>query len=210
MSRQKSNDEALRKMAGMVMESSWAELLDRAMSSLDEEDVMALEKRRESAKRKLARRSSAEMPFDEQKVKAFLLKYSIVGKYSETAESIGVKKAELLDAYDFWPESRVVYDYVVRRRKQAREIENDEILEDARNGLRRLVTVEGCELDQKSVLFAIERLDRKSFGRDAVKEGGGNVQVNYHLPGLTINMIQPPDGVLAKLHAKKKTEVIDV
>jgi len=43
----------------------------------------------------------------------------------------------------------------------------------AADGLRRLMTEEGCELNAKAVMFALERLDGKTYGKTDQGAGGG-------------------------------------
>ena len=45
---------------------------------------------------------------------------------------------------------------------------------DAQNGLNRLITEDGCELNAKAVMFAAERLDPKRYGKATDENGSGS------------------------------------
>ena len=110
-------------------------------------------------------------------------------RYSNAANLAGISKPDLVTAFDLWPEAKVVRDYIRARNEKIREMDNEELVEDARDGLHRLITVEECDLNAKAVLTTLERLDKKSFGDPRVKQDDEEQRKAAGPGGVTVNII---------------------
>lgn len=79
----------------------------------------------------------------------------------------------------------------------------------AADGLRRLTTEEGCELNAKAVMFALERLDGKNYGKpDAgVAGGGSSAKSVYNIVIQGFSTAQPCDNRVA---TTVQSPVIDI
>lgn len=185
--------------------TEWDNLLERVLASLDDNGRESLERRREVARRVVRSGRLSRGSVDTEKVKRFLLLYSKLDKRcGKCMEESGVSKLELYDAYKLWPEFQFVRDYIANARHWAMELENEDMLEEARAGIRRLNTVEGCELNAKTLIHVNENLDRKSFGSKKDGGAGGRSQVTYVIPSLTVNNIMAPDEIAERLKAQAR------
>ena len=97
-------------------------------------------------------------------------------------------------AYDLWPESKTVYEYVQRMRDAARSQEMDEVADLATDKLKVLLKDDKgkCLVNPKLVMSTLERLDRKRFLVDgaakvAAKEGGSDPMV-YQITNVQMNL----------------------
>mgnify|MGYP003294812363 CR=1 FL=1 len=185
----------------------WARLEEAMLVSLDDHETDSLERSRKAARNKLERSGLKEPPIDRAAVQRFLLAYSSLDKtQGRCIRECGISKDMILSAYDLWPESRFVRDYLAHRRHRSVEMDNEDLVESARDGLRRVMTVDGVKLNANAIMFALERLDPESFGaRRKVAEG--KAQVVYIIPGLTLNMVVAPSELP---NAKPAGQVIDV
>lgn len=189
---------------------AWERLLSLALASLDDHDAERLERCRQVARKKLARRGLSEPPVDREAVKRFLLLYAGLKKrHGECLAESGIDVGMLLTAYDLWPEAKFVRDYVARLREEARAMRNEDRLDRALESLDRLNTEEGCELNAKSVMFTVSSLDRKTFGEERKGVGGGRPQVTYVLPNLTVNNFMSPEEAAAR-RAREAGAAVDV
>lgn len=199
--------DALTKTRGAALtadeERRWESLLGDAMLSLDEQEEAQHAKRLEAAAKKLRRLGLSEPPVDRARVVRFLLAYRGTGRYRESLSSAGLTFSAATLAYDLWPESKAAMEYARRLKQREREeVENDEIVDAARDGLRRLVSEDDCRLSQKAVSFALERLSRRDFGEEGADGKAGSrarATVNYNLPGLTLNLITAPAAALSRI-----------
>lgn len=170
----------------------WARLEKSMLLSLDEHEAESLERRRAAARRKLERFGLAEPPIDRVGVQRFLLAYSGLDKnQSKCLKEVGVSKDAVLTAYELWPESRLVMEYVRRRRDKSMEMDNEGLVENAVRGLDRMMTEDGLKLNANAIMFALERLAPERFGAKK-KVSEGEAQVVYNIPGLTLNMVVAP------------------
>ena len=188
----------------------WTRILGDAVSALDEAEKEAYEKRLAKHNRKYYDIHAAEMGA----VRAFLVEYAKCERCpSACARSVGVKLPVLASAMDEVPSFHLVYKTVRARRDKIREMQNEELLDHAREGLDKLVSEEGCELNVKAVTFAMEKLDRRNFGSGKQDDGGGGATVVYNLPNMSVNLIMSPgelaDEKKSRLGAVKSGEVID-
>lgn len=188
----------------------WETLLGDALLSLDEQEEAQYAKRLEVAAKKLRRMGLSAAPVDKAKVVRFLLAYLGTKRYRESLASAGLTFASALLAYDLWPESKTAMEYARRlKHREREEVGNDELVDAAREGLRRLVTDEECRLNQKAVTFTLERLSRKEFGEERGEVSGGpRATVNYNLPGLTVNLITAPAAALERIGAVSRPAAI--
>ena len=72
------------------------------------------------------------------------------------------------------------FELVWEAAKRVRDAETADL---AADGLRRLCTEDGCELNVKAITFALERLNRKTYGRDESghSEGGSGPKNVYNI-----------------------------
>ena len=187
-------------------EAGWAALENAMLTSLDDNGFDSLERSRRAAERKLARSGLSEAPIDRGAVKRFLLLYSKLERGQGVCiKASGIDRGMLLTAYDLWPEARFVRDYLAHRRHQSVAIDNEDLVDAAREGLRRVMTEDGSKLNANAIMFTLERLDAGTFGTKP-KEKEGEAQVVYNIPNLTLNMIVAP----GELPAAGGGAVIDV
>ena len=185
--------------------TEWDLLLERCLTSMDDQAQERLDRRREVVARLLAKRGLKEPPVDKQKVKDFLLNYAKLEKrHGKCMEEVGISKGDLLAAYDLWPESRFVMEYLREKRHQARELDNEDMLDEAREGISMMNTVEECRLNAKTLIHTISSLDRKTFGDAKHGGAGGRSQVTYVIPSLTVNNIMAPDEIAERLKAQAR------
>jgi hypothetical protein len=179
--------------------AEWEELRGRMLTSLDDHDAESFEKFKATAAKKLRRRGLEEPPIDKAAVIRFLLLYGKLDKaQGKCIKESGIDKVMLLTAYELWPESHFVRNYIAKTLKKLHELENEDILEEARASLRKLNTVNDCKLNAKSVLFTVAGLDRENFGKKEEGGGGAKQQIVYNIPNLTMNMIMSPSELEAK------------
>lgn len=170
----------------------WARLEEAMLVSLDDHETDSLERSRRTAQKKLARRGLSEPPIDRAAVQRFLLAYSALDRSQGAClKACGVPKDMVLTAYDLWPESKFVRDYLAHRRHRSVEMDNEDLVESARDGLRRVMTEDGSKLNANAIMFALERLDPETFGAKR-KAAESEAQVVYNIPGLTLNMVVAP------------------
>lgn len=170
-------------------DSAWNVLKGCAIAALDAKGEDSLMARRRYALKMLKKMSGDVVPFDEARVVKFLLLYSGKMKYTAAADKAGISKADLVTAFDLWPEARTVFEYVRERNEKIRQLDNEELVEDARVGLSRLITVEDCKLSTKAVLTTLERLDKKSFGDPRIKLDDDEARKASGPGGITVNII---------------------
>lgn len=170
-------------------EHDWAVLKGCAIAALDAKGADSLIASKRYALKMLKKMDSDLVPFDEAKVVKFLLYYAKKMRYSNAANLAGISKPDLVTAFDLWPEAKVVRDYIRARNEKIREMDNEELVEDARDGLHRLITVEECDLNAKAVLTTLERLDKKSFGDPRVKQDDEEQRKAAGPGGVTVNII---------------------
>lgn len=200
---------------------TWDELVELAEADLDENGLASLDKRRHVAEKKWRRLKERGLPMhiDFEGAKRGLVAY--YADCFDSARMKGVRKvfasvgARLVDytgGVDYMPELWLAMDYISRHRKERDRLLAEEAGSLAQESQMRLVTEEGCELNQKAVEVSLKATMKDVYGEE--KDGGdkGGSKVMYNLPGLTVNMIMSPEELAAKrLGGKEKvSEVIDV
>lgn len=208
-------DTTIEKIAGLTddEQTAWFRLCSNMFTSLDDIEAERYEKWCRTAAKKLRRVGLEEPPIDKAAVVRFLLKYAELKKSQGkcVAES-KIDKVMLLTAYDLWPVCNFVRNYIADLLKQVHEIENDEILSEAREGLRRLNTDEECKLNAKTVMFTLAGLDKSSFAKKDEQSSSGKQQIVYNIPNLSLTMIMSPGELAAQEVTKRleKESAIDV
>lgn len=185
------------------------ELYQRAVSVLDEDGLVRLAKRKAAADRlqRLMRESGGHEVFDVAGVKLALCEYymgcadGVCGRgIRKTFAACGVRLSDLFGAMDRNHELRTVYEYVRNVRNEAARVEAEELGVVAQEGQRRLVTEDGCRLNQRAVELSLKASMGDVYGDDG-KDGGAKgdgKKVTYNLPNLTVNMIMSPAEIAAK------------
>ena len=177
------------------IEASWSELYSRARIMLDDDGVAQEAKRKEIAAKKLRRAGLEAPPVDIGLVKKTLVEYAKVKRYALALESTAATKDEMNLAYDLWPESKTVYEYVQRMRDEARTQDMDEVADLATDKLKTLLKDDKgkCGVDARLVMQTLERLDRRRFLVDAgasggVKRDGGGDPMVYQITNVQMNL----------------------
>lgn len=194
-------------------EKEWDALYARARLLLDDDGVAQEDKRKEVAKKKLERAGLDVPPVDLALVKQTLVAYAQTKRYHLALEMSGISRDDMNIAYDLWPESKTVYEYVQRMRDRVRSQEMDEIADTATDKLKVLLRDDKgkCLVNAKLVMKTLERLDRKRFGEDsgmgagAKKDAGGEPMV-YQISNVQLNLI----GTEAVKNAFPSGGVVDV
>lgn len=200
---------------------TWDELVERAEAELDENGVSSMEKRRHVAEKKWRRLEERGLKMNADCV---AVKRALVAYYAdcfEAARSVGVRKVfarfgarivDYTDGKDYWPELWLVMDYISRNRKERDRLLAEEAGSLAQESQMRLVTEEGCELNQKAVEMSLKATMKDVYGDGPEAGDAKRKPIMYNLPGLTVNMIMPPSELEAKRldGATPVSEVIDV
>ena len=175
--------------------SEWDALYGRARLVLDDEGVAQEEKRREIAAKKLRRAGLDAPPVDLDLVRRTLLEYDRTKRYQLALDMTGIGKDDMNLAYDLWPESKTVYEYVQRMRDRVRSQDMEEIVDTATDKMRTLLNDDHgkCMVNAKLVMQTLERLDRRRFGEEqggaAKKDGDGRDPLVYQISNVQLNLI---------------------
>lgn len=184
-------------MAGVSdIDPEWDALYARARLVLDEDGVSAEQRRKETAARKLRRAGLDAPPVDVGLVKRTLVEYSRTKRYQLALDMTGIGKDDMNLAYDLWPESKTVYEYVQRMRNEERTREMDEVADLATDKLKVLLRDDKgkCMVNAKLVMQTLERLDRARFGEAAQdggpdRKGAGGDPMVYQISNVQLNLI---------------------
>lgn len=169
-------------------EVAWAALLEEAEASLGDAELESYRKR---CKKVRERKLFTE--WNRRGIKKFLLEYAkLENAFGTCVKICGMSKLVIVTACSQMPEMHLVYNFVRDKRHKMMEMENEEILVKARKGLEKLVEEPECGLNVKAVTFAMERLDRETFGTSKDVGSGGGVTVNYNIPNLNVALIMAP------------------
>lgn len=199
---------------------TWEDLVERAGAELDENGVTSLEKRRHVAEKKWRRleERGLRMNVDCDRVKQALVAY--YADCFEAARSLGVRKVfarcgarivDYTDGKDYWPELWLVMDYISRNRKERDRILAEEAGSLAQESQMRLVTEEGCELNQKAVEVSLKATMKDVYGDgDEASASDAKKSVTYSFPNMRATWIIAQPGVAERIAAKPEPEAIDV
>lgn len=182
-------------MKPLSPDAEWDALYARARLTLDDDGAAQERKRMEVAEKKLKRAGLYAPPVDLALVKRTLVEYARTKRYGLALESTSATKDEMNLAFDLWPESKTVYEYVQRMRDAERSQEMDEVADLATDKLKTLLKDDKgkCQVNAKLVMQTLERLDRRRFGEDGAakvseKEGGSEPMV-YQISNVQMNLI---------------------
>lgn len=167
-------------------QAEWASLWERTQLMFDAQKEESHKRRLATAEKKLKRMGMEEPPLDLSLIKRALLIYSRVHRYVKSLKDAGVEKRDMVLAFDLWPISKAVYEFLDWERSEIHDLE----VRDKREDLYSLAMNHAKE-DPKVAAKMLERMDRKNFGDDEDKSRGERVQVNYNLPNLTLAWISP-------------------
>ena len=201
---------------------TWEELLGRAQAALDEHGLEKQAKREKTAEKYLALLAKREITptWDLEGVKRALAAYFcdiVLGEgrpkgFRGVFASEGVVVTDLWDSMDAYPEIRLVYEYILRQMKRSAEASAQELVGQAQRAQERLVTEDGCDLNQRAVELSLKATMRGVYG-DGEKDGGASDAkrgISYSFPNMTVNWIVSPAELGKRVEAKPQPEVIDV
>lgn len=178
------------------LDCKWAELYARAKIVLDDEGEAQETKRKGIALKKLKRAGLDAPPVDIGRVKRALLAYAETKRYTRSLKSVGASKEEMNLAYDLWPESKTVYEYVQRMRDEERSQDMEEVSDIAAEKLKKLLEDDNgkCLVNAKLVMQTLERLDRKRFlvdnsGGGAASKGASSDPLVYQISNVQMNLV---------------------
>ena len=195
-------------------EAEYRRLESRAMCALDERGETGLVKSRAAAEKRMRRLGLGRDEAGVELAKRFLLAYSDLGvKYREAAKRVGVELVDLHAMFALWPEGKVVRDYLREVRVELTRVEDADDLAAARQTVREAMRDAKSAGDAKAAMFVMSKLDRERFGDDVrggADDGRSRAQVVYNLPGLTVNMIAAPEGMVRRLGKSEEGPTIDV
>lgn len=200
---------------------SWEELLARAEASLDENGVATQAKREAAAEKCRARMEERGVrpSWNLDGVRRALAEYyrdCVLGEcergFRRVFAECGVHASDLFDAEGANPELRMVYEYIQKRRDEITRSEAKDLSRQAQAAQRRLVTEEGCDLNQRAVEVSLRATMKDIYGEDE-KGGGGSDDkkgITYKFVNLTANWIVGPSEIAKQLKARPQAEAIDV
>lgn len=201
---------------------SWDELLARATAALDERGEEAHKKRVEAAARISARNAKRgiSVSFDVDGVHRALTAYygdclaggkkGVMGVFAKEK----VKYVDFRDGRALNPEFTLVMEYLKGVRDEVLRQSAEDLAAQAQDAQRRLVTEEGCELNQRAVELSLKATVKDVYGDGEGSGGGGDAKkaINYNFPNMSMTWIIAPSEISAKkaLEAKPQPETIDV
>lgn len=189
--------------APKVVPIGWEELLARAEASLDEAGMEKVVKRKavaEKIRRRMAERGQKEF-VDVEAMKRALCAYwadatgggPMRGWRRVFAES-GAKTGDFLGgATDRFPDLNTAFRYIQGLIGNMAREDAAETVAIAQAGQRRLLTEDGCELNQRAVELSLKATMRDVYGDG---DGGGTSDakkgISYNFPNMTVNWIVAP------------------
>lgn len=204
----------------VLPEVSWEELLARAEAALDDKGLEAKERREAAAAKKLRRmrERGVEPKWDVGGIRRALAAYyadCVLGEcrrgFRKVFASAGVVCADFFDARDAYPELRMVFEYIQAKRSEMAQTEAEELSRQAQAAQKRLVTEEGCELNQRAVELSLKATMKGVYGDgDAGGERDAKKSVTYLFPNMRATWIVAPSEAAKRIEAKPEPEVIDV
>lgn len=198
---------------------AWSRLLKRAEMALDEQGREHLARATAVADKLKAKNGIEGEPAGTDGVRKALARYyaDVAGDggmlgFRKVFAECKVDPVDYFDLRELVPELRMVFNYILKFRDEMHKLEADEMGHLALDSQRRLVTEEGCELNQKAVELQLRASLKGVYGNEDKSEKGGKSGVTYNLPGLTINMITAPVGGVGRVgcNAADGEAVIDV
>ena len=200
---------------------TWDELLARAKASLDERGLERQAKREASAERIRRRneRNGVVLKFDRDGVRRALAAYYcdiVLGDrprgYRKVFAEEGVVPSDLWLCEKVDADVMLVNEFINGEMHRAMRADAEEAGRLAQMSQRRLVTEEGCELNQRAVEVSLKATMRDVYG-DGERDGDAKRKpIVYRFENLTANFIMSP-GELAEKRldgATPVSEVVDV
>ena len=201
-------------------EVTWEELLARAEAALDDKGLEAKERREVAAAKKLRRMKERgiEPKWDVPGIRRALAAYyadCVLGEcvlgFRKVFAAAGVVCADFFDARDAYPELRMVFEYIQAKRIELTQTEAEELSRQAQAAQKRLVTEEGCELNQRAVELSLRATMKGVYGDgDTGGEKDAKKSVTYLFPNMKATWIIAPSEAAKQLEAKPESEPIDV
>ena len=199
---------------------SWGDLLAKAEGALDEKGLEAQERRKVTAGkylRKLAERGiSPKWDLDgiRRALAAYYADY-VLGDASlgfrRVFADCGVPCSDFLDARDAYPELRMVFEYIQAKRMELTQTEAEELSRQAQAAQKRLVTEEGCELNQRAVELSLKATMKGVYGDgEGASAADAKKSVTYSFPNMRATWIIAPPDMAKRLEGKAQPEAIDV
>ena len=200
---------------------SWEELVARAEAALDEHGVEAHERRVAAADRISARNAKrgVSVKIDVEGVRRALVAcyadYMAGGKSGvlKVFADAGVRYVDFRDGRALHPEFTLVMEYLKGVRDDVLQQAAEDLKSQAQDAQRRLVTEDGCELNQRAVELSLKATMKGVYGdSEADKDGAKRKPIVYKFENLTANFIMSPGELAAKKldGATPVSEVIDV
>ena len=219
-----ASDNAASSSAGSAGSSvpavSWEELVARAEAALDEHGVEAHERRVAAAERISARNAKrgVSVKIDVGGVRKALVAcyadYMAGGKSGvlKVFADAGVRYVDFRDGRALHPEFTLVMEYLKGVRDDVLRQAAEDLKSQAQDAQRRLVTEDGCELNQRAVELSLKATMKDVYGEDGGSGGGGDAKksISYIFPNMTVNWIVAPGELARKVGAKPQPEAIDV
>lgn len=200
----------------------WKELVDRAEAALDDEGEAKMEKRRRAAEKRIRRmeeRGIREV-VDVESLRKGLCAYfaDVTGGgrmrgFRRVIADFGVNVGDYFGgAEDRYADLKLVHEYIRGLMVKMAKDDAEETVTLAQEAQRRLITEDGCGLNQRAVEVSLKATMRDVYGDGEDRKGEEKKPVIYSLPGLTVNMIMSPREIAAKKldGSKLVSEVIDV
>lgn len=199
---------------------SWEELLARAEAALDEHGVEAHEKRVAAAERISARNAKRgiSVSIDVEGVRRALVAcyqdYMAGGKSGvlKVFADAAVRYVDFRDGRALHPEFTLVMEYLKGVRDEIVRQAAEDLKSQAQDAQRRLVTEEGCGLNQRAVELSLKATAREVYGDGEGGGAGGDAKkaISYSFPNMTVNWIVAPGELSRRIEAKPQPETIDV
>lgn len=199
---------------------SWEELLARAKAALDEQGEEAHAKRVAAAERISARNAKrgVSLKIDVEGVHRALAAcyadYEQGGKLGvlKVFDKAGVRYVDWRDGRATHPEFTLVMNYLQGVRDGVILQAAEDLKAQAQDAQRRLVTEEGCDLNQRAVELSLKATMKNVYGEGEGSGGGGDAKkaISYNFPNMTVNWIVAPGELAKKVEAKPQPEPIDV
>ena len=199
---------------------SWEELLARAKASLDERGLERQAKREAAAERIRARnaRNGVELKFDGDGVRRALAAYYcdiVLGDrprgYRKVFRDEGVVPSDLWLCEKVDADVMLVNEYVNAEMHRAMRADAEEAGRLAQMSQRRLVTEEGCELNQRAVEVSLKATMKDVYGDGADSSSQDSKKgISYSFPNMTLNWIMAPSELAKGVAAKPEAVAIDL
>lgn len=201
---------------------SWEDLVEMAEAALDDEGETKMEKRRRTAEKKIRRMKERKI---REVVDVGALRKGLCAYYADVTgggkvkgfrkvvSEFGVSVGDYFGgAEDRYADLKLVHEYIRGLMVAMAKDDAEETVMLAQAAQRRLITEEGCGLNQRAVEVSLKATMKDMYGPGDENGDEKRKPVVYNLPGLTLNMIMSPGELTAKNldGSRLVSEVIDV